>query len=452
MNLTGNDTIAALATVPGHSAIGMIRISGSEAISIFARCFRGRDPHAVPGNTVLFGHFMNGSTILDEVLATIFCAPKSYTREDIVEISFHGSPYILQEALHVLVQEGARLAEPGEFTQRAWLNGAMDLAQAEAIADLIASETAMAHRLAIQQLRGGVSREIQSMRTRLLDLTSLLELELDFGEEDVTFADRSQLLNLMTEVRTLIGQLTQSFRLGNAIRSGVQTVIAGRPNAGKSTLLNALLGEERAIVSDIPGTTRDTIEERLTIQGVTFRLIDTAGIREATDTIEALGVQRTFEKVHSAAVLIYLYDCVHTTAAEVLQDLEALHFPAAALLVVANKTDRLPEGLALPEGHLGIAARTGAGLDTLRNALYHLAIGTPPDDSQVIISNARHATALEAADVHLAEAAQGLTTGISSELVAIDIRHAIHHLGEITGEISTEEVLGNIFGKFCIGK
>jgi tRNA modification GTPase len=455
-----HDTIAAIATPTGLGAIGVIRVSGPDAITLTDRAFGGKLA-AAAGHTAHFGRFKRlDGTVLDEVLVTVFRAPRSFTREDTCEISFHGSPYILREAMQVLADLGARPALPGEFTQRAYLNGALDLAQAEAVADLIASSSARAHTIALQQLRGGVSNEIQRLRADLLHFTSLLELELDFAEEDVEFADRGQLLALVGRIRALTLRLVESFRLGNAIKEGIATVIAGRPNAGKSTLLNALLQEDRAIVSDIPGTTRDTIEEALVIEGLRYRLIDTAGIREAQDTIEAIGVERTLASIAKAQVLVYLYDPHTTSAVERDADLSRLQQPGLHVVVVRNKCD-VAGGLAglaagsgsevLP-GEVLISAREGMGLDGLRAAL--LATGGLDADhaGEVVISNVRHLQALQKAAAALESAEGAILGGLTQELVALDIRLAVHHLGEITGEITTDEVLGNIFSKFCIGK
>lgn len=459
-----HDTIAAIATPTGLGAIGVIRVSGPDAITLTDRAFGGKLA-AAAGHTAHFGRFKRlDGTVLDEVLVTVFRAPRSFTREDTCEISFHGSPYILREAMQVLADLGARPALPGEFTQRAYLNGALDLAQAEAVADLIASTSARAHTIALQQLRGGVSNEIQRLRADLLHFTSLLELELDFAEEDVEFADRGQLLALVGRIRALTLRLVESFRLGNAIKEGIATVIAGRPNAGKSTLLNALLQEDRAIVSDIPGTTRDTIEEALVIEGLRYRLIDTAGIREAQDTIEAIGVERTLASIAKAQVLVYLYDPHTTSAVERDADLSRLQQPGLQVVVVRNKCD-VAGGLVasasgsgsgsasdvLP-GEVLISAREGMGLDGLRAAL--LAAGGLDADhaGEVVISNVRHLQALQKAAAALESAEAAILGGLTQELVALDIRLAVHHLGEITGEITTDEVLGNIFSKFCIGK
>src|SRR5882757_9627428 len=335
------ETIVALATPTGIGAIGVIRLSGPDAVVIANKVFKGKDLTKQESHTIHFGNIVDGDAILDEVLVSLFVAPKSYTRENVVEISCHGSAYILESVIKLLIKNGARSAKPGEFTLRAFMNGQMDLSQAEAVADLIASNSKASQQVALQQLRGGFSTQLQALREQLVNFASLVELELDFSEEDVEFANRDQLKQLIHDITKVIGHLIQSFELGNVIKNGVNTVIAGRPNAGKSTLLNTLLNEERAIVSHIPGTTRDTIEEVLNIQGINFRLTDTAGIREATDAIEQIGVQRTMEKISQSALLIYLFDASQITPEELSQDIESLQKPGITMLVVANKADLL---------------------------------------------------------------------------------------------------------------
>ncbi len=450
------DTIVAISTPPGLGAIGLIRLSGPNAVDLVDQVFSKNIAQA-RGYSLHYGQILKDGDLLDDVVVSVFRGPRSFTREDVCEVSFHGSPFILREALSLFAGLGARLAEAGEFTQRAFLNGAMDLAQAEAVADLIASTSSRSHELAMRQMRGGVSDEIGRLRDRLLHFTSLLELELDFAEEDVEFAERGELLELVRRIRRLAGSLAETFRLGNAIKEGIVTVIAGRPNAGKSTLLNALLREERAIVSDIPGTTRDTIEENIVLEGLNFRLIDTAGIRDATDKIEAIGVERTYEKVAGASVLLYMYDVVETTLEEVEQDLAALAREGLEVVVLANKVDLLAgegiPGAGILEGHIRLAAnRGGEGLEEVKAALVKAGGVLSVDSDSVIISNVRHYEALRKAGASLGEAEEGIELGVTQELVALDIRHAIHYLGEITGEITTDEVLGNIFSKFCIGK
>ena len=483
-----SDTIVALATPPGTGAIAVIRLSGPTAISLADDVFRGKKLASQPSHTAHFGKIETPEgRILDEVLVTIFKSPHSYTGEDAAEISCHGSPYIQQEIIQLCLQKGARLARPGEFTLRAFLNGKMDLSQAEAVADLIASQSEAAHGVALRQLRGGFKTEIARLREELIHFASLVELELDFSEEDVEFANRSDLKNLVHRIRTVIQALLRSFSLGNALKTGVATVIAGRPNAGKSTLLNALLNEERAIVSDIAGTTRDTIEEVLNINGVQFRLIDTAGIREAQDQIEAIGVQRTLEKIEQAAIVVYLWDVTAMTLAEVRHDLLRLTAGAGSqILVVCNKMDKNPyfkpewlldpsspdvhpyllvgmkqpsESLKLSEGSgltlhqiITLSAKNGQNIEYLKEKLFELAIGSEVSADGTIVTNARHYDALRRADEALADVLRGLDTGVTGDFIAMDIRRALHFLGEITGEIGVEDLLENIFGKFCIGK
>ena len=409
-----------------------------------------------------------GGELVDEVVLTTYRNPGSYTGEDAVEISCHGSPYILSRVVQLCIDGGARMARPGEFSERAFLNGKLDLSQAEAVADLIASQSAAAHRVALGQLRGGVSNEIKELRTKLIDFASLIELELDFGEEDVEFADRDDLKSLVERIRARIETLTTSFRLGNAIKEGVTTVIAGRPNAGKSTLLNALLNEERAIVSDIPGTTRDTIEETVNIGGVTFRLVDTAGLRDATDAIEAIGVARALERVSSSHLLVYVFDIIETDPDTLASDLDKLYREGLELIVVANKMDLNPYTKYehyFPEDYAGrfavpndrfipMVARDKSNLAYLQETLLATATGGVGrlDQGQVILSNARHYDVLSRADAALGRVLVGLATGVSQDFVAMDIRQALRELGEITGEITTDDLLGNIFSNFCIGK
>ena len=478
-----DSTIVALATPPGVGAIGVIRLSGSRAIVIADVIFKGKRLENQPSHTAHFGKITApDGRILDEALVTIFKGPHSYTGEDTAEISCHGSPYILQEVIQLCMQHGARMAEPGEFTFRAFLNGKMDLSQAEAVADLIASESEAAHAVALRQLRGGFKDEIQRLREELIGFASLVELELDFAEEDVEFADRSQLKALVEKIRRYLSRLLESFALGNALKTGVATVIAGRPNAGKSTLLNALLNEERAIVSDIAGTTRDTIEEVLNIRGVQFRLIDTAGIREAQDAIEAIGVQRTMEKIGQASILVYVWDVAGMTLADVHADLAALlpRNSAPAYIVVCNKMDKNPyfktdwlldptmpdvhpyllegaqpgrPGFAIDPGALiPVSAKNAQNIEYLKEKLFTLAVGEGISTENTVVTNARHFDALRRADAALSDVLQGLDTGITGDFIAQDIRRSLAYLSEITGDIGVEDLLGTIFGKFCIGK
>lgn len=456
-----SDTIIALATPPGVGAIGVIRLSGPTAIQLIDAAFHGKKLSEQASHTIHFGTIRDEKDqILDEVLVSLFIGPRSYTGEHVVEISCHGSNYIIQELIRLFIRKGARLAQPGEFTMRAFLNGRMDLSQAEAVADLIASNSATAQQVAIKQLRGGISNEIKKLRQELIDFASLIELELDFGEEDVEFANRDQLRALVQKLLRLIHKLSDSFQLGNAIKEGVNTVIAGRPNAGKSTLLNALLNEDRAIVSEIAGTTRDTIEESLNIQGIQFRIIDTAGIREASDAIEAIGVQKTLEKVRQSAVLIYLFDVIKTQPAELEADLAQLLHDETQLLVVANKMDLNPyteykhyaNSYFTAEQWIPISASNEMNIEYLKERLYQTVVGQEASMDGAVVSNARHYEALLRAQTSLEAVIQGLDNAVTTDFVAMDIRHALAYLGEITGEISTEDLLDNIFSRFCIGK
>jgi tRNA modification GTPase len=458
------DTIIAISTPPGIGALGVVRLSGPQAIALVSQIF-SRPLTGISGHQLVYGqiHEAKGE-LLDEVVVGVFRAPRSVTREDVVEISCHGSPYILRRVMEELVDAGARPAARGEFTQRAFLNGAMDLAQAEAVADLIAAGSAGAHRLAIDQLRGGVSQELKALREELLNFTSLIELELDFGEEDVEFADRGQLTELIERLGRRLDTLTDSFRLGNALKQGVPTVILGKPNAGKSTLLNSLLNDNRAIVSDIPGTTRDVIEDRLVIGGVEFRLMDTAGVRDTLDLIEAEGVSRSLQLAQTAQLLLYVFDATTETPTQARDYLQGLDLPAhTEVVLLANKIDLLdastyPDSEApaqMPAGWqwFGISAKTGSHLDAVTQWMVEVITDRPDDaNEQAIISNVRHLHALQRARSALHEVEAGMDLNVSGDLLAIDIRTVLHHIGEITGQISTEEVLGNIFGKFCIGK
>lgn len=460
-NTHHTDTIIALATPQGTGAIAVLRLSGAESIKITNRFFRGKDLEKQDSHTVHFGTIRNGteknSEIIDEVLVTLFVSPKSFTGETVVEISTHGSPYIVQKIMQLFIDNGVRPAKAGEFTLRAFLNGRMDLSQAEAVADLIAADSEASLQTALKQMRGGFSLEIKQLRQELINFASLIELELDFGEEDVEFANREQFKTLLTNLLQALTALINSFRLGNVLKKGVITVIAGRPNAGKSTLLNALLNEERAIVSEIAGTTRDTIEETLLINGIAFRLIDTAGIREATDKIEAIGVKRTMEKVAEAALLVYVYDIVQTSAAEAQKDILTLLKPSMDLVVVANKLDLqptynefvLPQTMNNPE--IRVAANNLQDIENLKQTLWQT-VAYDYQAEQTLITNARHYEALQGAAASIKTVEQGLQQGLTNDLLALDIRTALHYLGEITGEITNDDLLANIFSKFCIGK
>ncbi len=460
MIATIQDTIVAPATAPGVGAIAVIRLSGQEAISICQKVFKGKDLTLQDSHTVHFGTIMEGETIVDEVLVSVFRTPRSFTKENVVEISCHGSNYIITKIIRLLISAGARYAKPGEFTQRAFLNGRFDLAQAEAVADLIASDSEASHRAAMNQMRGGISQEIKTLRDELIGFAALIELELDFSEEDVEFADRTQLSNLVTKIQRMLSELLNSFQLGNAIKGGVSTVIAGRPNAGKSTLLNALLNEERAIVSDIAGTTRDTIEEKLVISGVEFRLIDTAGIREATDAIEAIGVEKTFEKIRHSALLLYLFDASALPVEEVKKDIQQLTQHGIPFIVVPNKIDLLQPGAftdplypELTNPVVPVSAGKKEHIEELKNALYAMVVGGKSLADNAIVTNARHYEALSKSREALEKVQEGLDARITGDFLAEDIRQALYFLGTITGEIEVDrDILGTIFGKFCIGK
>ena len=451
------DTIVAIATGEVVSAIGIVRLSGSHAFDVVQKMFPSKNLKELPTHTLHFGKIYDEKGhFLDEVVISIFKSPHSYTKEDVVEISCHGNPLILRKILEACVRLGARVAQPGEFTLRAFLNGRLDLAQAEAVADLIHANSDKAHELALKQLKGGFANDLKKLRAQLLDLASLLELELDFSEEDVEFADRNQLVHTLQQILEKIQQLKNSFQLGNVIKKGIPTVIVGRPNAGKSSLLNLLLNENRAIVSDIAGTTRDTIEECINLEGFLFQLIDTAGIRKAYDTIEVIGIQKTFEKIQNAAVLIYLFDCQKITENEILFDFQ--QFPQNLFTVlIANKIDLNPgfeftDNLKkICQASLKISCLQPESIEKLKKTLIHFAKNQSQNYSTVITS-ARHYEALERCYVALTQALENMKMGISSEFIAQDLRQVLYHLGTITGEITNDEILSNIFSKFCIGK
>ena len=468
---TYQDTIVALSTPPGIGAVGIIRVSGPKSIDIVGRCFSNKKFQTAGAYTIHFGKIRDeAGRVLDEVLISLFRGPKSYTKEDTVEISCHGSPYIIQQVLALLIRLGARHATPGEFTLRAFLNGQLDLAQAEAVADLIASDSEAAHHLAMQQMKGGFSKLIQSLRQELIDFAALLELELDFSEEDVEFADRTALKALVDRIRTVISQLLSSFSLGNVMKNGVQTVIAGKPNAGKSTLLNGLLNENRAIVSDIAGTTRDSIEANLNIDGILFRLVDTAGLRTSEDQIEQIGVRRSKELVKNSSIIIYVFDVSETNPEALRQELhtlfEELGMPwtpenLSKLVCVANKMDLNPyikmedytlEGFIHRDQLIPVAAVHQMNIEYLKSSLFQLATQGARIQDQSTISTARHYDALYQSDLSLRRVMDGLHSGISSDFVAQDLRQALYYLGLITGEVSTDDLLESIFTRFCIGK
>ncbi|AUD00545.1 tRNA uridine-5-carboxymethylaminomethyl(34) synthesis GTPase MnmE [Spirosoma pollinicola] len=459
-NLYQLEPIAALATAPGIGAIAVVRVSGEGAIEVTNRLFRGKDLTHQASHTAHFGTLRNDDgSIIDEVLVTVFQSPKSFTKEDVTEISCHGSEFIIQQILRRLMQEGVRLAQPGEFTQRAFLNGQFDLVQAEAVADLIASDSDASHRAALNQLRGGFSRQLKALRQQLIDFVALVELELDFGEEDVEFAHRDKLRQLMLDIRRVLHPLIDSFSTGNAIKNGVPTVIVGKPNAGKSTLLNALLNEEKAIVSDIPGTTRDVIEDELFIDGIRFRLIDTAGLRQATDQIEAIGIERTQQKMRDAALVVYLFDAKNVESGELQTAVDEVRASGKPYLLVGNKLDAITDATReLLETMLGepvvwISAAKQTHLEELKSALSaRVRTDAAVQTGSAVVTNARHYNHLTGTDNALARAVTGLDSGVTPDWLAMDLRVALQHLGELTGEITTDDLLESIFSKFCIGK
>ncbi|WP_373516300.1 tRNA uridine-5-carboxymethylaminomethyl(34) synthesis GTPase MnmE [Pricia sp.] len=477
-----NDTIIALATPSGAGAIAIIRISGSDAISATAPFFKSIHRKKLgeqKSHTILLGHIVEGKQTLDEVLVSIFKGPNSYTGENVVEISCHGSPYIQQQIIQLFLRNGCRMADAGEFTLRAFLNGKMDLSQAEAVADLIASDNAASHQIAIQQMRGGFSNEIKNLREELLNFASLIELELDFAEEDVEFADRRAFKTLVDKIRTVLKRLIDSFAVGNVIKNGIPVAIVGEPNVGKSTLLNALLNEERALVSEIAGTTRDSIEDEISIGGIGFRFIDTAGIRETKDVVEGMGIKRTFEKIEKSGVTLYLFDANEAMKAstgrptesepaaagpksrfqDLLLEIEKIKgkYPQKPLIIVANKTDQLAPAeidrikTDLPQALL-LSAKTGEGVEELQSQLLDFVNTGALRNNETIVTNTRHYNSLLKALVEIDKVQMGIDEELPSDLMAIDVREALYHLGEITGQVTNDELLGNIFANFCIGK
>lgn len=449
------DTIVALATAQGVSAIAVIRLSGKDAIHVVKQVFHGKDLEKEASHTVHLGTIHDNGKIIDEVLITLFKEPNSFTKENSVEISCHGSPVIVKEIIKVLLKHGARLAEPGEFTKRAFLNGRFDLAQAEAVADLINAETDNGRQAALNQMRGGFSKEIKRLREELIHFASLIELELDFGEEDVEFANRDDLKKLICTIQSYIQSLVQSFDQGNVIKNGVPTVIAGKPNAGKSTLLNILLNEERAIVSDIPGTTRDVIEDEIILDGINFRFIDTAGLRETADIIESIGVERTRERMKKASLIIYLFDLSSETIEEIHEQESELKTLGIPYLKVGNKTDKADPSLLKKlegENFVLISARQHHHIDLLKEKIVESVNIQNVKTGDVIVTNLRHYQNLVQTNHSLTRVLEGMDNGITGDFLAMDIRQALHYLGEITGTITTEDLLDNIFSKFCIGK
>jgi tRNA modification GTPase len=450
-----SDTIVALATPAGVGAIGVIRLSGDRAIEIVNNVFKPKDLSTQPTHTIHYGRIESAGRVYDEVVASLYIAPRSYTKENVVEISCHGSPFIQESILQLFVEHGARFARPGEFTQRAFLNGAFDLAQAEAVADVIAADSAAAQNAALHQLRGGFSKELAALREELIHFASLIELELDFGEEDVEFANRQDLEDLVNQLLANIRPLVASFRTGNAVKNGVATVIVGKPNAGKSTLLNALLNEDRAIVSDIAGTTRDSLEDEWTLGGIKFRLVDTAGLRETTDVIEALGVERTQAWVKKAQVVIYMADATSETPAGFAAGVEALGALDIPVIKLLNKVDQIADlsdfRSVIPD-LIPISAKNRAGLNDLETALLNVVGLDQVSTNGTLVTNLRHYQQLLQTQETLEGVLNALKTGLTGDLIAQDLRYALHHLGEITGQISNDDLLKNIFGKFCIGK
>ena len=448
------ETIIALATPAGSGAIAVIRLSGPQAIDLTNAVFRGKDLSKQASHTIHFGTIRDGETILDEVLVSLFIAPHSYTKENVVEISTHGSQYIIESIIKLFIRKGARAAKPGEFTLRAFLNGGLDLSQAEAVADLIASNSKASHQVALQQMRGGFSNELKNLREQLIHFASMIELELDFSEEDVEFANRDQLKQLILKINTVLSRLIQSFEQGNVIKNGVPVVIAGKPNVGKSTLLNALLNEERAIVSEIAGTTRDTIEDEMHIGGINFRFIDTAGLRHTEDVIEAIGVERTHEKMRQAKLIIYLVDPLQKLQ-EIQMQLEetaSLHIPFVA---VVNKSDLLSpheqQELSLLNPNF-ISAKNKEGIDELKHEVLRKVNLHNLSTDDVLVTNIRHVEALGKTQEALERVLYGIDNPVTSDFLAMDIKQALYYLGEITGTVTTDDLLDNIFSKFCIGK
>ena len=464
--MISQETIVALASPSGAGAIAVIRLSGKEALTIAEQVFQsvsGKSLSKQKTHTIHLGHIVDEGKVFDQVLLSIFKNPHSYTGEDVVEISCHGSTYIQQQIIQLLLRKGCRMAQAGEFTLRAFLNGKLDLSQAEAVADLISSDNAASHQIAMQQMRGGFSNEIAKLREELLNFASLIELELDFAEEDVEFADRTQFNELLTRIEFVLKRLIDSFAVGNVIKNGIPVAIVGEPNVGKSTLLNALLNEERAIVSEIAGTTRDTIEDELVIGGIGFRFIDTAGIRETKDVVESIGIKKTFEKIEQAQVVIYIVDSSQLSVLSLNTELEKIKnkFPLKPLIVVLNKVDKLSEEklktivtqLTTDNRQLTtISAKNKEGIDDLKNQLLSFVNTGALRNNETIVTNTRHYDSLLKALEEIQKVKFGLQSNLSSDLMAIDIKQALYYFGEITGEVTNDELLGNIFANFCIGK
>jgi len=450
-----DDTIIALATAQGVSAIAVIRLSGKEAIAVTQKIFHGKNLLEQNSHTLHFGTIQDGDKTIDEVLVSLFREPHSFTKENAVEISCHGSPVIVKEIIKAFLKNGARLAEPGEFTKRAFLNGRFDLAQAEAVADLINAETDNARQAALNQMRGGFSNEIRHLREELIHFASLIELELDFGEEDVEFAKREDLKDLIKKIQSYLTSLILSFDQGNVVKNGIPTVIAGRPNAGKSTLLNTLLNEERAIVSDIPGTTRDAIEDEMILGGVAFRFIDTAGLRETRDVIEALGIERTREQMRKASLILYLFDLSAASEEEIMSEIDELEKLSIPYFKVGNKIDKADRALVSrleKENFIFISASAKTNIQQLKDLILSRFLVKNVKQGDVLVTNLRHYHNLLQTNESLTRVLQGMDKSVTGDFLAMDIRQALHYLGEITGEITTDDLLANIFSKFCIGK
>ena len=466
MSINTNDAICAIATASGMGAIAVVRLSGQRcheiALSIFKSRTRNLDKSSIVPNKAYFGDLVDGTDVVDEAIVTFFASPHSYTGEDSVEISCHGSVYIQQKVLEILIARGARLAGPGEFSRRAFLNNKLDLAQAEAVADLIASQSEASHKIAVNQLKGGFSKELRDIRSRLLDITSLMELELDFSEEDVEFADRTQLLELIEEAISHIGRLTESFRLGNAIKNGIPVTIAGETNTGKSTLLNAILGEERAIVSDIEGTTRDTVEETFNIFGTLYRFIDTAGIRQTTEEIERIGIERTFKKMEEADVILGMVDMtkgLEKAISAIRLIVSKVDRQLQTLIVLCNKRDvardfpcerLLSEFEDIPIEF--VSAKDNDDVERIKRFIFNNSSLHSVGANETLVTNMRHYESLRRSKENLEQVREGIMVGLSADLLSQDLRQALFYLGSITGEITNDEVLGNIFGRFCVGK
>lgn len=466
MSINTNDAICAIATASGMGAIAVVRLSGQRcheiALSIFKSRTRNLDKSSIVPNKAYFGDLIDGTDVVDEAIVTFFASPHSYTGEDSVEISCHGSVYIQQKVLEILIARGARLAGPGEFSRRAFLNNKLDLAQAEAVADLIASQSEASHKIAVNQLKGGFSKELRDIRSRLLDITSLLELELDFSEEDVEFADRTQLLELIEEAISHIGSLTESFRLGNAIKNGIPVTIAGETNTGKSTLLNAILGEERAIVSDIEGTTRDTVEETFNIFGTLYRFIDTAGIRQTTEEIERIGIERTFKKMEEADVILGMVDMtkgLEKAISAIRLIVSKVDRQQQTLMVLCNKRDvardfpcerLLSEFEDIPIEF--VSAKDNDDVERIKRFIFNNSSLHSVGANETLVTNMRHYESLRLSKENLEQVREGIMVGLSADLLSQDLRQALFYLGSISGEITNDEVLGNIFGRFCVGK